>query len=159
LGDFTFDVITHFAKVIHVIGFRGVGKTVMEAFPLSEPDGAFLGGGIANCDNEVEVRVSEFIRLLRATLVPDADFPECFERFGVDIARRLRPCADRFPLVSHTGVDDGLGQLRAARVAGAEEKDFTFLVHRLIILPAYCIASMMSGIPPTMPTATRSTRP
>ena len=42
LGDFTFDIIAHFAKVIHVIGQRWIGKTVMSALPLSQPDGTFL---------------------------------------------------------------------------------------------------------------------
>ena len=35
MGNFMFDVITHFAKIIHVIGLGGIGKTAMDALALS----------------------------------------------------------------------------------------------------------------------------
>ena len=54
--------------------------------------------------------------------------------FGVDIARRLGPRADGLPRVTQARIDDRLRHLRAAGIAGAEEKHLAFHaggLHRL----------------------------
>jgi hypothetical protein len=55
------NIIAHLAKVSDVAGPGGVGKIVMEAFPLPKPDGTLLCSRIANCDNEIEGHIPKFV--------------------------------------------------------------------------------------------------
>ena len=102
----------------------------MKPLSLSQPDRAFLGGRVADCDHQVEVCAAKFIRKLRAPRMLDADFGQRRQRLGVDIARWLSSRADRFPLVAQAGIDDGFRNLRTARVTGSKKQHFT-LAHGL----------------------------
>lgn len=102
-----------------------VTKPIVDAFPLPQPNRAFLIRIITNCYDKIKVFAAELIRAFRFAAMLDADLFQRLNRFWMDIARGSRPCGKRPPLFRVTGVDNRFGHLRTAGVACAEKQNFS----------------------------------
>src|SRR3990167_8849402 len=134
------DVIAHGAEeghhfVVRAGGLGRIGEAEVDTLALPspsrwsgdrQPHRTLLRRRVAHRHHEIERHGAEFVGVLGAPVVFNADFVEDAQGIGVDVTGRFRPGADGFPLVAHPGVDDGLGHLRAAGVSSAEEEDFAF---------------------------------
>ncbi|MFH2101755.1 MAG: hypothetical protein ABIJ39_00140 [Chloroflexota bacterium] len=55
------DVVTDSEKIVHVVGFGRVGKTVVDVLPLPQPDRALLCGRITDGHHQVKVDTAELV--------------------------------------------------------------------------------------------------
>ncbi len=119
-----------------------VGKATMDPPALAQPERAVFGSGIADRNHQVKISTLEFIGMLGATGMLDADLCEHLQRQGVDNSGWPGAGTESLPVCTQAGVDDGLRHLRAAGVPRAEEKDFALLTGHV-----YRISSSRKLIP------------
>jgi hypothetical protein len=112
-------------------GSGRIGKAGMDALSLSQPERTFLGGAVADRNDEVEKPARELVHGLGPAYMLDADLSQSSNGHGVDESGRARPGRDGLPTIAQAMIDYRFRHLGSGRIPRAEEKDGLFHDHFL----------------------------